>query len=81
MVGGGGRDEEAMWARVEAEEAVAKEEARAWAKANAQPACSDDEEDTKYDSSEGNAPTSSSEEVPSRKRLREDDEAGPSKKK
>ncbi|KAK1615109.1 hypothetical protein QYE76_020626 [Lolium multiflorum] len=72
-----------------AEEAVAaKKEARARAKVEAQPACIDDDKDTKDYSSEGDTSssdasnaTTSSEEVTSRKRLREDDETGPSKKK
>jgi hypothetical protein len=83
-----------MWIPLVAEEATeetvaTKKEARARAKA--QPACTDDEEDTKDYSSEGDTSssnasdaTSCSEEVASRKRLcedDEDDEARPSKNK
>ncbi|KAK1613039.1 hypothetical protein QYE76_036712 [Lolium multiflorum] len=83
-------DEDARWRRLEAEEATdeaaaAKKEARARAKAKAeaQLACTDNDEDTQDYSSEGDTSssdtsnaTTSSEEVTSRKRLRDDDEAG-----
>nr|XP_051196980.1 uncharacterized protein LOC127310336 [Lolium perenne] len=84
-------DEDARWRRLEAEEAVEeaaaeKKETRARAKAKreVQQACTDDDEDTKDYSSEGDTSysdasnaTTSVEEVMSRKRLREDDEARP----
>jgi hypothetical protein len=72
------------------EVAVAKKEARARVKtkAKSQPACTAADENTKDYSSKGDTSsldaskaTTSSEEVTSRKRLREDDEAEPSKHK
>jgi hypothetical protein len=66
-----------MWARLETEEAATtKKEARA--QAEAQPMCTYGEEEGDISSSDA---MSSSEEVTSRKCLREDDERWPSKKK
>jgi hypothetical protein len=79
-------DEEARWTWLEAEEAATKKEARARTKAL--PACTNGDEDGKDYSLEGDTSssdasntTSSSEQVMSRKCLRANDEAGPSKKK
>jgi hypothetical protein len=87
--GGNEEDEDAKWTRLDAveEAAATKKEARVWARAQAQHPFTDDDDDpndhsSERDSSSSDASTASTsfQEVMSRKRLRENDETGPSKK-